>query len=52
MALSVGSMYFVLPRFNSKFHDLGMLGELPVLLGVQLPLLIVIIMFIHGRLTT
>lgn len=51
MALSVGSMYFVLPRFNSKLHDLGLLADLPVLLASQLVVLIVALSWLNGRLT-
>jgi hypothetical protein len=42
MTLSAGSMYFILPRFNSKLHDLWLLANSNVLLGTQLIFLILL----------
>lgn len=50
LALSVGSVYFIMPRFNSKFHELGVLGEPPILLLLQAPLLTLVIYLRSGRL--
>lgn len=38
LALSVGGVYFITPRFNSIIHRLGAWSDLSILLGMQLPL--------------
>lgn len=50
IALSIGSMYFILPRFNSRLHALGMLADVPLLLALQLPLLVTTLLLLNGRL--
>jgi hypothetical protein len=50
MALSVGSMYFILPRFNSKLHDLWLMANSNVFLGIQLLFMVFIFVFLERRL--